>query len=101
MAWARISIGKISLTVRYAELAPAEAKKKMMHQAIVWVYALSSPAWNSAAEIASSTPDSRYVPEIIFRRPMVSNRWPSVSGPTRLPTAKAIRNAGAQDELIP
>ena len=37
IAWARISIGKISLTVRYAALAPAEAKKKITHQATVCV----------------------------------------------------------------
>ena len=43
IALARTSIGKISLTVRYAELAPAEAKKKMTHQATVWVIALSAP----------------------------------------------------------
>jgi hypothetical protein len=43
MAIARVSIGKISLTVRYAALAPAEAKKKMTHQAIVWVVAVSVP----------------------------------------------------------
>jgi hypothetical protein len=59
IAWARISIGKISLTVRYAALAPQDAKKKMMHQASVCVYALSQPAWNIAAETASSTPESR------------------------------------------
>ena len=33
IALARTSIGKISLTVRYAALAPAEAKKKMTHHA--------------------------------------------------------------------
>jgi len=32
MASARVSIGKSSLPVRYAELAPADAKKKMTSQ---------------------------------------------------------------------
>ncbi|MGY1697446.1 hypothetical protein ACI780_21325 [Geodermatophilus sp. SYSU D00814] len=31
---------------------------------------------------------------IIRRRPTVSNRWPSANGPTRLPTAKAMKNSG-------
>jgi hypothetical protein len=35
IAMARIYNGKISLTVRYAELAPAEAKKKMIDHANV------------------------------------------------------------------
>ncbi|MGY1697445.1 hypothetical protein ACI780_21320 [Geodermatophilus sp. SYSU D00814] len=35
---------------------PAEAKK-MIDQAMVWVIALSTPAWNSTAVIARSTPD--------------------------------------------
>ena len=33
--------------------------------------------------------------EIITRRPTVSNRRPIVSGPARLPTAKAMRYHGA------
>ena len=57
IAFARTSCGKISLTVRYAELAPAEAKKKITHQAIVWVTAVSASAWNRNAVIASRTPD--------------------------------------------
>ena len=40
MAMARISRRKISLTVRYAALAPAEAKKNVTDQAIVWVSAV-------------------------------------------------------------
>ena len=35
MAMARVSSGKTSLTVRYAELAPADAKKKMTDHAAV------------------------------------------------------------------
>src|SRR5215203_6692833 len=95
IAFARTSCGKISLTVRYAELAPAEAKKKITHQAIVWVVAFSRSARNRNAVIASRIPDRMYVAEIIFLRPTVSNRWPSRNGPDRLPTAKAIRNSGA------
>ncbi len=58
IALARTSSGKISLEVRYAELAPAEAKKKITDQAIVWVKALSAPAWNRPAVTASRMPDS-------------------------------------------
>ena len=39
MAIARISMGKISLTVRYPALAAAEAKKKTMHHIAVCVAA--------------------------------------------------------------
>jgi hypothetical protein len=49
MASARISIGKISLTVRYPALAPADAKKKMTIQMKVWPAAFSTPASNSQA----------------------------------------------------
>jgi len=41
----------------HAARAPAEAKKKITHQAIVWVTAVSTPASNSQAVIASRTPD--------------------------------------------
>jgi hypothetical protein len=40
---ARVSMGKISLTVRYAELAPAEAKKKITAPHRVSVTAVSEP----------------------------------------------------------
>src|SRR5215213_589853 len=74
MAWPRSSSGKISLTVRYADEAPADAKKKMTHQKIVWVVAVSAPALKSWALIASRMADNPYVARIILRRPMVSNR---------------------------
>ena len=57
IACPRSSSGKISLTVRYADDAPAEAKKKMTHQKIVWVVALSEPWWNRYAETASRAPE--------------------------------------------
>jgi hypothetical protein len=38
---------------------------------------------------------------IIFRRPMVSKKCPSASGPTRFPTAKAIRYSGVFSEATP
>src|SRR5919112_502204 len=66
IAWPRSSSGKISLTVRYADEAPAEAKKKMTHQKTVWVVAVSAPAWNSCALIASRIADSPYVERIIL-----------------------------------
>src|SRR5260370_29900355 len=87
MASARISTGKISLTGRYPLLALAEAKQKTTIQINLWAAACSTTAANSQALKASMAPEIRYVPEIIFRRPHVSNSWPSSSGPARLPTA--------------
>src|ERR1017187_2092245 len=43
--------------VRYAALAPAEAKKKMITQAMAWVVAVSVPLSNRYAVTASSAPD--------------------------------------------
>src|SRR5215213_7248675 len=86
---ARDSIGKISETVRYAELAPAEAKKKITHHAIVCVVAVSVPAWNRKAVIASRIPERMYVPAIIGLRPTESKKRPRSSGPMKLPIAKA------------
>ncbi len=57
IACPRSSSGKISLTVRYADDAPADAKKKMIDHMIVCVIADSMPAWNSHAETSSSTPE--------------------------------------------
>ena len=45
---ARVSIGKTSLAVRYAELAPAEAKKKITTPKIVSVVAVRSPSMKPA-----------------------------------------------------
>ena len=52
---ARVSIGKTSLAVRYAALAPAEAKKKITMPKIVSVIAVRSPSMKPAT--ASSTPE--------------------------------------------
>jgi hypothetical protein len=57
IAIALISSGNASLTVRYAELAPADAKKKITHQATVRVVASSTPCWNSHPAPISSTPE--------------------------------------------
>ena len=57
MAIARVSIGKISETVRYAELAPAEAKKKTRHHIAVRVLADSDPLSNRMPVSTSSSPD--------------------------------------------
>ena len=59
-----------------------------------WPAADSAPDANSHALKASKAPEIRYVPEIIFLRPRVSNRWPSSSGPARLPTANARPYSG-------
>ena len=48
---------KVSLTVRYAELAAAEAKKKMTIQAIVCVVASSRPRSKGIAVAARSRPE--------------------------------------------
>src|SRR5579875_2275785 len=95
IAWARISRGKISLTVRYAELAPAEAKKKITLHQIVCDVAVRRPASKSAALMARSAAEIRYVPAIMTRRPHVSKRCPSTRGPARLPAANANRYHGA------
>ena len=55
----------------------------------VCVVAVSRSSPNSHALMARSTPETRYVPEIIFLRPTVSNSGPRISGPSRLPTEKA------------
>ena len=52
------------------------------------------PWSNITAVTASSTPEIRYVPEIIFLRPRESNSGPSSSGPARFPAAKPMRNSG-------
>src|SRR3954447_6655813 len=91
IAIARVSIGKISETVKYAALAPAEAKKKMTHHATVWVVALSVPARNSRPVMISRIPDRMYVPAIIGLRPIESKKRPSSSGPQKLPTANGSR----------
>src|SRR5690348_14041445 len=90
MASARVSIGKISLTVRYAELAPAEAKKKITHQAAVCDSADHVPALNRNAVTTSSAPERMYVPAIIGLRPTESNRRPRTSGPRKLPIANGM-----------
>ncbi len=53
---ARVSIGKTSLAVRYAALAPAEAKKKMIAPISVSVTAVTLP--RKMPVPASSTPDT-------------------------------------------
>jgi len=57
IACARTSSGKTSLTVRYPELAPADAKKKITHHAMVCVVAVSTCWSNRAAVTASIAPD--------------------------------------------
>ena len=58
MATARISRGKISLTVRYAALAAEEAMKKMTLQHNACVNAVSTPRWKSQAVTARRAPDA-------------------------------------------
>jgi hypothetical protein len=58
MANARTSSGNDSLTVRYAELAAADAKKKTTAKAQVWVAALRAPTTNNHAVTPSNTPEA-------------------------------------------
>jgi hypothetical protein len=84
---ARVSIGKTSLAVRYAELAPADATKKIAMPKNVSVQAVSPPIIRPAT--ASITPETMYVPEIIRTRPTLSNSGPSASAPRKLLTANS------------
>src|SRR5689334_19453970 len=90
IAIARVSIGKISLTVRYAADAPAEAKKKQIDQQIVSVSADRTFSWNRYAVTSRIRPLRMYVDEIITFRPTVSNSGPSTHGPTRFPIANGM-----------
>ena len=58
---------------------------------MVWVVALRAPALKRIALMMRRIPDRMYVPEIMRRRPMVSNRCPIVRGPMRLPRAKNMK----------
>jgi hypothetical protein len=60
------------------------------HRQAVIVVAFSTPAPNSHAVPKSSSPDRTYVPAI-GRRPAVSKRRPSSSGPRKLPKARSGR----------
>jgi hypothetical protein len=59
IACARSSSGKISLIVRYAAEAPAEAKKKMTHHQAVWLVAFSRLAENNDAPIIMRAPETQ------------------------------------------
>src|SRR5262245_39570715 len=96
IACARISSGKISLQVRYAELAAADARKKTADQRTVCVTASSAPRPNRNAEIARRRPEPAYVALIIGFRPTVSKSRPMVSGPRRFPAANARKKVGTR-----
>src|SRR4051794_23207196 len=96
MASALVSIGKISLTVRYAALAPELAKKNTTDQHRVSVFGPSTCACQSAAVTPSRTPAPRYDAVIITRRPTTSNSGPSTTGPTKFPIANSARYTGAR-----
>src|ERR1700759_2683544 len=83
IARARISKGKISLTVRYAELAADDAMKKTTLHATAWVKTVRAPRRKSQLVTAKRTPDAMYVIAIIFRRPTVSKRRPRMGGPRK------------------
>src|SRR5699024_11847606 len=69
------------------ELAPADAKNSVTHQQAVSVTAVNSPALKIQAVTINKAPESKYVPEIIGRRPHVSKNRDNNSGPRKLNTA--------------
>jgi hypothetical protein len=87
--------------VRYAALAPAEAKKKITHQATVCVVAFSVPALNSRPVMISRTPDRMYVPAIIGLRAIESKNRRRNSGPQKLPIANGSRYRPTLPEPTP
>jgi hypothetical protein len=88
---ARVSMGNTSLTVRYAELAPGEAKKSTALQQAVSVVAVRWPPSKSQAVPKSSRPESRYVSAIMMWRPTVSKSRPSRRGPRKFPAAMTAK----------
>src|SRR3954453_18285613 len=101
MPIARLSIGKISDTVRYAALAPAEAKKNVIDQQMVIVVADSMSCWNIQPVISRPTADAMYVEKIIGRRPIESKKWPSTIGPSTLPMANGKMKYATSLAAIP
>src|SRR5581483_6184303 len=91
IAIARVSIGKISLTVRYAADAPLEAKKKQTAQQTVNVVADRCFVSNAHAVPNRTRPAAMYVVEIIVLRPTESKSGPRSHGPRTFPAAKGMR----------
>ena len=65
IAYARISKGKISLTVRYAALAAGDATKNMAVNKMPSILADIAPVANGKTRAAGMMPVSAYVPIII------------------------------------
>src|ERR1700722_21008091 len=100
MQSARVSIGNTSETVRYAALAPAEAKKKTTQTQAVNEMSASWCSLNSSPVMISNTPESRYVPAIIGLRPTMSNSGLSSSAPAKLPAANTAMKYGTLPEGV-
>jgi hypothetical protein len=98
MASARVSIGNTSLTVRYAELAPAEARKNVARTSAMKDQVVRLSVSSRTPSTATRAADPRYVPEIIGIRPTVSNSRPSVSGPRKLLIAKMAMKYGTDSD---
>src|SRR5579875_1808838 len=98
MAKARVSIGKISLTVRYAALAPEPAKKK--HTMSTARNVQTPPNWLTKipASTTATAAEPRYVSEIIGFRPTVSKSGPRSTGPAKLDSAHRMKNTGTMPE---
>src|SRR5579884_3955697 len=99
IAWPRSSSGKISLTVRYADDAPADARKNMTHHSAVCVNALRMPWWNKNPDTARMIAETQYVNMIMRLRPTVSKRCPMSSGPSRFPAAKGKKEYAVSADL--
>ena len=74
------------MAVRYAALAPADAKKNVIASIKVRVTPFSEPSMRPVT--ASSAPEMMYVLAIIVTRPRVSNSGDRTGGPMKLLAAK-------------
>src|ERR1700694_4585824 len=101
MASARVSIGKISLTVRYAALAPEDARKKHTPSTAMNIQTPPTLVTKTAASTTATTADPKYDSEIIGFRPIVSDSRPSTTGPAKLLSAHTMKNTGTIPEATP
>src|SRR5215472_4669231 len=91
IARARTSSGKISLTVRYAELAAEDAKKNITVHNTVCEVAVKAPRSKRYPVTIRISADAVNVPAIIGRRPTVSKKDPRTIGPIKFDSANGTR----------
>src|ERR1700682_1615221 len=101
MASARVSIGKISLTVRYAALAPEDARKKHTASTARNIHTPPRPCTKIAVSATVTAADPKYDREIMGFRPTVSNSRPSTTGPAKLLSAHTMKNTGTSLDATP